>query len=393
VKTKSILVTISGADHPGITSEFSECLMLPYIKLIDIGQSITHGLLSLSFLFEITDLNEEKNLKNKLSQKAQQLEMKLEFKTIINRHEVHYAGEKYILSCVAQAGITSEFLHDISSILAKNDINIQRIDNVSSSDFTSLEIQTVAHSLEVKWEKVKPQLINISNKHSTDMAMLKDNVWRRNKRLIVFDMDSTLIQKEVIVEMAKVYGVGEQVHKITEAAMNGEIDFDESLVKRVALLKGMPEAKLKNILDEIPLTDGVEEFIMTVKKLGYKTAIISGGFSYFANAFKEKLSIDYAFANDLEISKNILTGKVAGPIVNAEKKAMFLELLAQQENIKLEQVVAIGDGANDLPMLAKAGLGIAFHAKDIVKQNAQQHMSHGPMTSILHFLGITEKIG
>jgi phosphoserine phosphatase len=205
-------------------------------------------------------------------------------------------------------------------------------------------------------------------------------------------MDSTLIQSEVIVEMAKEFGVGDQVHDITERAMNGEINFDESLKQRVMLLKGMPQSDLSKILNKIELTEGAEDFIQTIQSLGHKTAIISGGFNFCANHFKEKLNIDYSFSNDLEISKGKLTGFVKGAIVNAEKKAMLLELLAQQENINLEQVVAIGDGANDLPMLAKAGLGIAFHAKEIVKKNANQHMSHGPMTSILYFLGIPQSL-
>ena len=224
------------------------------------------------------------------------------------------------------------------------------------------------------------------------MALLKDNVWRRNKRLIVFDMDSTLIQSEVIVEMAKVHGVGEKVHEITERAMNGELDFDQSLIERVKLLKGLDENKLQGILENINYTSGVQKFIQTVQKLGYKTAIISGGFTYFANSFKDDLGINYMFANELEVSDGKLTGRVKGQIVNAEKKALILEMIAQQENINLAQVVAIGDGANDLPMLAKAGLGIAFHAKEIVKQNAQQNMSHGPMTSILYFLGLSEEV-
>ncbi len=260
----------------------------------------------------------------------------------------------------------------------------------SPKQFNSLEILTLAQTQNLKWEKVKTDLISISNAHQVDMALIKDDIWRRNKRLIVFDMDSTLIQSEVIVEMAKVHGVGEEVHNITEEAMNGKIDFDESLTRRVKLLEGLKESELQEILSRIELTEGVEDFIKKIKNLGYKTAIISGGFQYFANSFKNKLGIDYAFANDLEIVDGTINGKIKGPIVNAEKKAMLLEVLAQQEGIKLEQVVAIGDGANDLPMLAKAGLGIAFHAKDIVRKTAQQNMSHTPMTSVLHFLGLTD---
>ncbi len=392
MSAKLVLVKVSGPDHPGITAELMKCLKSSDAKLIDMGQSITHDLLSLSFLFRISNFEEDSPLLKDLLFQANKMNMSLKFRIVDDLKQINQAGEKFILSCVSLTGITSAFLFDVSSTLAKNNINIQRIDNVSKENLVSLDITTLAIDAKVNWERVKEDLLSISTKHSTDMALLKDNVWRRNKRLIVFDMDSTLIQSEVIVEMAKVHGVGDKVHKITENAMNGKIDFDESLKQRVELLAGLSVKQLENILSSIKLTEGVEEFVQTVKKLGYKTAIISGGFNYFASYFKELLNIDYAFANDLEVSNGILTGKVKGSIVNAEKKAMLVEMLAQQEDINLEQVVAIGDGANDLQMLAKAGLGIAFHAKEIVKQNAEQHMSHGPMTSILYFLGIPEQL-
>ncbi len=392
MENKLLLVTVSGPDHPGITAELMKCISSHHGVLEDIGQSITHGLLSLSFLIQASVDSENSPLLNDLINTAEKIGMILEYKILNNGMEVAPHTDRYILSCVSLNQITAEFLQDIAATLAENDINIQDIDNVSDNGLISLEITALAQTPNVDWDKVKTDLISISNKHSTDMALLKDNVWRRNKRLIVFDMDSTLIQSEVIVEMAKRHGVGDQVHEITERAMNGEIDFNESLTERVALLKGMKESELASIKKDINLTEGVEKFINTVKKLGYKTAIISGGFNYFANAFKEELKIDYAFSNELEIINGELTGKVKGSIVNAEKKAMLVELIAQQEQIQLEQVVAIGDGANDLPMLAKAGLGIAFHAKEIVKQNAQQHMSHGTMTSILYFLGITNQL-
>lgn len=385
-----VLVTVSGNDQPGITAELMKCIMNSQASIEDMGQSITHGLLSLSFLLNLTHSTKatESPLIKDLLFTAKKMKMHMDFEIVQDDNDILKDGEKYILSCVCLSDITASFIYDVSSTLAKNNINIQRIDNITEGEFKSLDFATTAHDKNINWDVVKADLLSISTKHSTDMALLKDNVWRRHKRLIVFDMDSTLIQSEVIVEIAKRHGVGKEVHKITESAMNGEIDFDQSLKQRVALLKGMPESELSGILDEIKLTAGVEDFVTTVKKLGYKVAIISGGFNYFANAFKEQLGLDYAFANELAIKDGLLTGELEGSIVNAEKKAMLLEMLAQQENISLEQVVAIGDGANDLKMLAKAGLGIAFHAKEIVKKNAQQHMSHGDMTSILYFLGL-----
>ncbi|MBC76209.1 MAG: phosphoserine phosphatase SerB [Halobacteriovoraceae bacterium] len=386
-----VLVTISGPDHPGITAALMNCICKSKARIEDMGQSITHGLLSLSILLNMTKAEGEQDnspLIKDLLFTAKKMGVELDFEIIEDKEMIKAPGDKYILSCVSLGGITSDFIYDISKTLADNNINIQRIENVTENEFKSLEIGTRAESQDVQWEQVKEQLINLSNKHETDLALLKDDVWRRNKRLIVFDMDSTLIQSEVIVEMAKAHGVGDKVHEITERAMEGHLNFDESLVERVRLLKGLREDLLQEIVEEIKLTEGVEDFVKTVKALGYKVAIISGGFTYFANYFKERLGIDYAFANDLHIENGVLTGDIKGSIVNAEKKAMLVDLLAQQEGIRLEQVVAIGDGANDLHMLAKAGLGIAFHAKEIVKQSAKQHMSHGPMTSILYFLGI-----
>lgn len=388
--TKFVHITVSGPDNPGITAELMKTLMSSKIEIVDMGQSITHGLLSLSFLLNLKDTSSPLNspVLTELNQVAEKMGVQLDFELITEEHKSRRRGNKYILSCVALDGITAGFLFEISNILSEGNVNIQRIENVTGSEFKSLEILLTAHSEDVDWEKIKAKLLKTSNRYQTDLALLKDNVWRRNKRLIVFDMDSTLIQSEVINEMASAYNVGEKVSKITESAMNGEIDFDESLKQRVALLKGMPENKMQDILGNIELTEGVEDFVKTVKSLGYKVGIISGGFQYFADHFKEQLKLDYAFANDLEIEGGLLTGKLNGAIVNAEKKAMLVDMLAQQEGINLEQVVAIGDGANDLLMLAKAGLGIAFHAKEVVKQNAKQHMSHGPMTSILYFLGI-----
>jgi phosphoserine phosphatase len=384
-----ILITVSGQDQPGITAELMKIIMESETTISDMGQSITHGLLSLSFLLTLkNNIGDESPVLKDLLFAAKKMNMELDFELIENEQIIHDRGDKYIISCVCLEGIAAGFLYEISSTLASNDINILRIDNVTDGEFISLDIMSTAYTPDIDWEVVKSKLLNISTKYKTDIALLKDNVWRRNKRLIVLDMDSTLIQSEVIVEMAKVHGVGDKVHEITESAMNGEIDFDESLRRRVALLKGLKEDKLQGILESIKLTDGAEDFVKTVKELGYKVAIISGGFNYFANAFKERLGLDYAFSNELDFENGELTGKVTGAIVNAEKKAMIVDMLSQQENIKLEQVVAIGDGANDLQMLAKAGLGIAFHAKDIVKKNAEQHMSHGPMTSILYFLGI-----
>ena len=381
----SLLVTVSGPDQPGITSKLMQVIEQTGDTLEDMGQAVTHGLLSLSFVISMK--GDDSVLKEMLYH-ADQMGLVLTHQEVAPlKQDKQSAGEKYILNCVAPTAISAKFIGDIAQCLATHHVNIHRIDNVQPRHFKALEILTTMPK-EAMTKNIKEELLHISNGHKVDIALLKDNVFRRSKRLIVFDMDSTLIQTEVIDEMADVLGVGPEVREITELAMNGEMNYDESLKMRVSKLKGLKKEQMQEILNRLPLTPGVEEFVKTVQGLGYKLALISGGFSFFAQALKEKLGLDYAFANDLQMIDDTLTGEVEGVIVNPEQKSMLLKVIAQQEKISLDQVVAIGDGANDLPMLATAGLGIAFHAKDIVKERAQNHMSHGPMTTILYFLGI-----
>lgn len=392
---KIILVTVSGPDFPGITARLMKIISEYAVDVLDMGQAVTHGLLSLSFVLGLNsdEKNQNGNVLKDLLFEANMMGLSLSYKVVEqNIHTPEMEGDKFIVTCVSPTKVTASFVADLAQVLAMYKINIERIDKVSPREFSSMEISTsIPKTLETK--ALKEHLMQVSTKHKIDVAFLKDNVFRRNKRLIVFDMDSTLIQTEVIDELAELAGAGDEVRAITHRAMNGEIDFDESLKLRVSKLKGLETAKMQQILENLPLTPGVEEFIKTIKSLGYKVALISGGFNFFADALKIKLGLDYSFANELQIEDGKLTGHVTGTIVNANQKAILVKLIAQQENISLEQVVAIGDGANDLPMLATAGLGIAFHAKDVVRKAAQQHLSHGPMTSILYFLGIPGPTG
>ena len=388
-----ILIKVNGPDKPGITFTLLDVISQGSHVVRDMGQSVTHGLLSLSILIEIQSGDNDYPVIKDLLFAAKKLGLALDFETFNDSEYSHIkktVGPKFILNVVSTNPIPVEFLKETSKTLSDHNVNIHRIDTIDPEEFKALEI-TTSVTKDIDWDKLKQKLIAISNSFQVDAAFIRDDVWRRNKRLIVFDMDSTLIQTEVIDEMALEHGVGSQVKKITERAMNGEIDFNESLLERVRLLNGLEEQKLNLILERLEFTPGAEKFIKTVKSLGYKVALISGGFSYFADALKRKLNLDYAFANQLDISNGKLTGKVTGTIINAEQKATLVKLIAQQESIKLEQVVAIGDGANDLPMLSEAGLGIAYHAKDIVRKQAKNHMSHGPMTTILHFLGVSDR--
>jgi phosphoserine phosphatase len=239
--------------------------------------------------------------------------------------------------------------------------------------------------------KVRRALLELTNTLDMDIAYQEDDMFRRNRRLVVFDMDSTLIEAEVIDELAKVAGVGAEVSAITELAMQGKIDFDESFRRRVALLSGLNESALQQVADSLQLTEGAVTLISTLKRLGYKTAILSGGFSYFADQLRDQLGFDYVYANQLDIDAGVVTGKVVGDIINGERKAELLKDIAQRENIALEQVIAVGDGANDLPMLSVAGLGIAFRAKPIVKASARQSISTLGLDSIIYLLGISDR--
>lgn len=402
MKQQYVLITVSGADHFGITSRLVEIIKQNQALIVDIGQSVTHGFLSLSILLDMAPHKNPKNKKhNNGSQdnhpllkdllfEAKKLDLTLEFKAIddgeIKRPK---KSQSYILSCVASKILSPAFFAEVTAILTKSKVNIHRIDNLRPDSFKTLEITTEL-PVSANAEKVKAQLFQAGNKHKVDMAFLKESIYKRNKRLIVFDMDSTLVRGEVIDELAKLHGVHKEVEKITAQAMNGKIKFDDSLTRRVKKLKGLTEKDMKLLLKKIHFNPGTKKFVKVIKTLGYKTAIISGGFSFFANHVREKLGIDYSFANELEIKDAKLTGRIVGTVINAQQKALLLNLMAQQEGITLDQVVAIGDGANDIPMLTKAGLGIAFHAKEVVRKSTKQQMSFGPMTSILCFLGIPE---
>lgn len=295
--------------------------------------------------------------------------------------------KRYVLCCVTEASIKESFLKEISDLFASIGATVEKTIDLHEEKFKAIDIIISLSGLKDE-EKLKFDLMDLSNHYQIDTAFIPLDDSRTNRRLIVFDMDSTLIQHEVIDEMAAAFGIGEKVKLITERAMNGELNFNEALIERVSLLKGFPRSEMELIMSRLRLTPGARKLIEEVKKKGYKTAIISGGFKYFAENFKTRLGIDYAFANDLEWDGEVLSGKVLGKIINAQEKAHILEELAKKEGLTLEQVVAVGDGANDLLMLAKAGLGIAFHAKEKVKRQARHQMSHGPMTSILYFLGI-----
>jgi phosphoserine phosphatase len=384
-----ILLKISGQDRPGITANITSLLSKHKITILDIGQSVTRGLLSLSIL--INSENEDAPVLKDLLFEAKNLKIDLDFEIIEDNNFSQVKLPEFIISCVSPKQISASYIFKLASFLGENDLNILDIENRSAGHaFSSVEFK-ITYPGSINFKKIQTEILQISANEKIDVSITKNDVFRYNKRLIIFDMDSTLIQTEVIEEIARVAGSFEEVNKITELAMNGSIDFKESLVKRVATLKGVSRHELQSIAEKIELTPGVESFVKTVKSLGLKVGVISGGFHFFTEFFKKKLGLDYAFSNTLEFdADDKLTGKITGNIVDAEQKATLLEMLAQQNSISLEQVVAIGDGANDLLMLSKAGMGIAFQAKKVVRDQASHELSHNSMDSVLTFLAIPE---
>jgi phosphoserine phosphatase len=305
--------------------------------------------------------------------------------------------DRYIITTLSRS-ITAEQIHQLTGIIAQNGLNIQGITRLSGrfSLRHPPERQRASVEFQVRGEPadasaMRLAFLALAQDYGMDVSFQKDNRYRRNRRLICFDMDSTLIQAEVIDALAREAGVGEQVSAITESAMRGEIDFKESFRRRVALLKGLSESRLEAIVERIPLTEGAEELIRTVKDMGLKTAILSGGFTFFGRRLQQRLGIDYLYANELVIENGVVTGEVREPIVDGQRKADLLKQIAEKEGIRLEQVIAVGDGANDLPMLGVAGLGIAFHAKPLVRKNASHAISNLGLDGILYLLGVRDR--
>ena len=397
--TELVLINISGEDKPGLTAAINELLAEFDIDILDIGQAVIHNHLSLGILINIPG-HSEPVLKEVLF-KAHALGVNIKFSAVDEASYDDWVGlqgrSRFILTLLARR-IKATHIAKVARVIADNDLNIDNIVRLSGRvPLMRPEAKTKACvEFSLKGElrdnaAFRAQLMNVCSELDIDIAVQEDGLFRRNRRLVCFDMDSTLISTEVIDELARLKGVGEQVSAVTERAMLGELDFKASLRQRVALLEGLPESSLKQVADNLPLMEGVEHLFAVLKQLGYKTAILSGGFTYFGEVLQARFGVDYVYANELEIVNGKLTGQVIEPIVDAERKALLLKMLAKQENIVLDQVIAVGDGANDLAMLAVAGLGIAFHAKPIVKKNAEQAISHLGLDSILYLMGIRDR--
>ncbi len=398
-----ILIQVSGNDRPGLTAAFTGILARYRLNVLDIGQAVIHDTLSLGILVETPPDAESSSVLKDLLFEAHKLNINVRFRPIDeDRYEEWVAGQgkdRHIITLLARK-ITAEQLADVTTTVANNGLNIDSIARLSGRVHLEGEAlnQDSRACIEISvrgepddGEAMHAAFLSIANERNLDIAFQRDSAYRRNRRLVVFDMDSTLIRSEVIDELATEAGVGEQVADITEQAMRGELDFNESFRARVALLKGLDEGALERVRERIQLTEGAERLVSTLRALGYRTAILSGGFTWFGQWLQQLLGIDYVHANELEIENGQVTGRVVGQIVNGQRKADLLKDIATQEGISLEQVIAVGDGANDLPMLGEAGLGIAFRAKPLVKQNAEQAISTLGLDGILYLIGVRDK--
>lgn len=390
MKKNIVLLSVTGRDQPGITSILTKILADTKTRILDIEQVVIHDILSLSIIIQLNDESADNNVLKELLFKAKEIRINLDFQVITEELIINRSSRyTYAITCLGEE-ISAEVIFQLSTNLAKYKVNIERITKLNEGIINCIELIVYATE-DIDIKELKILLLSLGKKYNVDIAFQKENLYRKSKRLLVLDMDMTLIQMEIIDELAKYAGVEEQVVKITEKAMNGEIDFNTALIERVLLLKGLSENALEEVYKKINFTEGAEVLINVAKHLGYKTAVISGGFTYFTNRIKEFLKLDYAYANNLEVIDGKLTGKVLGNIINAQRKAELLSEIAYKENISLDQVIAVGDGANDLPMLGKVGLGVAFNAKPKVKEKAHCSISSKPLNSIFYLLGINEK--
>ena len=391
-----ILININGADRPGVTAAITEILAKNNAVILDIGQADIHNHLSLGILFQSTEGNSGDILKELLF-KSYELDVNIRFNPITEQEYSKWVGmqgkNRYIITILSRK-LTAKQIAGVSRIVAEQDMNIDDIKRLTGRIPLDENARTPKASVEFSVrgtpknkECMKAEFMKLSTELEMDISFQEDSMYRRMRRLICFDMDSTLIETEVIDELAIRAGVGDQVKAITEAAMRGEIDFCESFRQRCALLKGLDVSVMQEIAENLPITEGVDRLMRILKKVGFKIAILSGGFTYFGNFLKQKYNIDYVYANELEIENGKLTGNHVGDIVDGKRKAELLRLIAQVENVDIRQTVAVGDGANDLPMISIAGLGIAFHAKPKVKATAKQSISTIGLDGILYFLG------
>ncbi len=395
-----IMINIAGQDHPGVTAALSEILAKYDAQILDIGQADIHHNLTLGILIK-TDSEVSGDIMKDVLFKGYELGVQVRFSPVATHDYARWVSmqgkNRWIITILGRS-LSARHIALVSGVVADQNLNIDAIQRLTGRmplDSSEKQLRKSCVEFSVRgtprdYSEMQRRFMQIASEKGIDISLQEDTMYRRCRRLVCFDMDSTLIRTEVIDELALRAGVGDKVKAITERAMRGEIDFVESFTERVALLKGLDESVMKEIAENLPITEGVDRMMTVLKRTGYKTAILSGGFTYFGNYLKQRYGFDYVYANDLEIVDGKLTGRYLGEVVDGRRKAELLRLIAQVENLNIKQTIAVGDGANDLPMLSTAGLGIAFHAKPKVKAASDQSISTIGLDGILYFLGFKD---
>ena len=400
--TEIILISISGDDRPGVTASVTEILGKFNAVILDIGQADIHHTLSLGILFKMDDEIQSGHILKEVLFKCSEMGVQVRFTAIPEEEYQQWVGrqgkQRYVVTLLGKV-ITAKQLSLVTKAISEKQLNIDSIKRLTGRpSLREQDDEKIRSCIELSLRgelqdkaALSAKFLELSASEGIDISFQRDDMYRRARRLICFDMDSTLIKTEVIDELADRAGVGDQVRAITESAMRGEIDFTESFTRRVALLKGLDESVMVDIAEHLPLMDGAERLLTVLKQFGFKIAILSGGFTYFGQYLQKRFGIDYVYANNLEIENGKLTGRYLGDVVDGKRKAELLQLIAQVEKIDLRQVVAVGDGANDLPMLNLAGLGIAFHAKPKVQERAENKICTIGLDGILYMLGFRDR--
>lgn len=396
-----VLINITGPDRKGLDACFA-CILAQYdVRILDIGQSVIHEHISLGILAAIPCKKNFSAIFKDMLFEGYKLGLNVDIKPVDPDSYEKWVGaqgkQRRIITILGRS-ISARQIAAVSSVCAQHGLNIDYITRLTGR--ISLQYPQSRPRASIQFSvsgtpkhigQMRGQFMDISRETGVDISFHVDNIYQKNRKLVVFDMDSTLIQSEVIVELAKIAGVGPQVEQITRSAMQGEMDFKESFTRRVALLKGLTQSDLDRIIQTLPLTDGAELATATLRRLGYKLGILSGGFTFVGEYLKEKLGFDYVYANELDMENGMVTGRVKGEIVDGEKKACLLREIAQRENLSIEQTIAVGDGANDLPMITIAGLGVAFNAKPVVRKKAASAISTTGLDGLLYLMGIHER--